>query len=123
MLSPDMRWLAYWSSESGRQEVYIVPFRGGGGKWQVSASGGTTPRWRNDGKELFYLDLTGTLTAVPVGTEGGQLKLGSPQPLFRTNTTSYDVAPGGQKFLMDLVGEQGSRPITLVVNWTAGLKK
>jgi len=121
--SPDMRWVSYASNESGRQEVYVVPFRGGGGKWEVSTSGGMLPQWRNDGKELFYLGLNGTLMAVSVATEGGQLKLGTPQPLFRTNTTSYDVAPGGKKFLLDLVGDQGSRPITLVTNWTADLKK
>jgi len=121
--SPDMHWVSYASNESGRQEVYVVPFRGGGGKWEVSTSGGMLPQWRNDGKELFYLGLNGTLMAVSVATEGGQLKLGTPQPLFRTNTTSYDVAPGGKKFLLDLVGDQGSRPITLVTNWTADLKK
>ena len=104
-------------------EVYIVPFRGGGGKWQVSTSGGSAPRWRNDGKELFYIGLNGTLMAVPVQAEGGQLKLGAPQPLFRSNTIQYDVAAGGQKFLLDVVGEQGSKPITLVTNWTAELKK
>ena len=122
-LSRDDRWLAYQSTESGRMEVYIVPFRGGGGKWQVSTSGGSAPRWRNDGKELFYIGLNGTLMAVPVQAEGGQLKLGAPQPLFRSNTIQYDVAAGGQKFLLDVVGEQGSKPITLVTNWTAELKK
>ena len=120
--SPDMRWVAYSSNESGRQEVYIVPFHGAG-KWEVSTSGGFSPEWRNDGKELFYLGLNGTLMAVPVGTEGGQLKLGTPQPLFRTNTVSYDVVPGGKKFLLDLVGDQGSKPITLVTDWPAELKK
>ena len=120
--SPDMRWVSYSSNESGRQEVYIVPFHGAG-KWEVSTSGGLAPEWRNDGKELFYLGLNGTLMAVPVATEGGHLNLGAPQPLFRTNTVSYDVAPGGKKFLLDLVGDQGAKPITLVTNWPVELKK
>ena len=120
--SADMRWVAYESSESGRQEVYIVPFHGGG-KWEVSTSGGLRPEWRSDGQELFYLGLTETLMAVPVATEGGQLNLGAPQPFFRTNTIAYDVAPGGKKFLLDSVGDQGSKPITLVTNWPTELKK
>ena len=63
------------------------------------------------------------LTAVPIGEEGGQLKLGEPQPLFPTVSPFYDVAPGGQKFLSILVGDQGSKPVTLVTDWTAELKK
>jgi hypothetical protein len=61
--------------------------------------------------------------AVPVGTEGGQLKLGSPELLFRLNTTYYDVASGGQKFLLDALGDQGSKAINLVTNWPAELKQ
>jgi Tol biopolymer transport system component len=72
--SPDMRWVAYWSDESGRREVYVVPFHGAG-KWQVSTSGGTYPIWRKDGKELFFLSLSWVVTAVPIGAEGGKLKL------------------------------------------------
>jgi Tol biopolymer transport system component len=121
-LSPDMRWVAYWSDESGRREVYVVPFHGGG-KWLVSTSGGTAPIWRNDGKELFFLSLSWVVTAVPIGAEGEQLHLGAPQALFRSSTSAYDVAPGGQKFLSILVGDQGSKPITLVTNWTAESKK
>jgi hypothetical protein len=120
--SPDMRWVAYWSDETGRREVYVVPFRGGG-KLQVSTSGGTYPIWRNDGKEHFFLSLSWVVTAVPIGAEGGQLKLGAPQALFRTITNYYDVAPGGQKFLIPFAGDQGAKPITLVSNWTAELKK
>jgi hypothetical protein len=117
-----MRWVAYSSDESGRREVYVVPFHGGG-KLQVSLSGGTAPIWRNDGKELFFLSPSLVVTAVPIGEEGGQLKLGAPQALFRTSSSQHDVAPGGQKFLSNLVGDQGSKPITLVTNWTAELKK
>jgi len=120
--SPDLRWVAYWSDESGRREVYVVPFHGGG-KWLVSTNGGTNPTWRSDGKELFFLSLNGELTAVTIGLDGEQLKLGPPQALFRTVSSYYDVAPGGQKFLLGSVGDQGSKPITLVTNWTAELKK
>jgi Tol biopolymer transport system component len=120
--SPDMRWVAYTSVESGRSEVYVAPFHGGG-KWQVSLSGGAFPIWRNDGKELFFLTPSLVVMAVPIGAEGGQLKLGAPQALFRTGASYFDVAPGGQKFLSTLVGDQGSKPITLITNWTAELKK
>jgi len=120
--SPDMRWVAYWSNESGRPEVYVVPFHGGG-KWEISTNGGSVPIWRNDGKELFFLSLSLVVTAMPLGAEGGQLKLGAPRALFRTSVSAYDVAPGGQKFLSFVVGDQGSKPITLVTNWTAELKK
>jgi serine/threonine protein kinase/Tol biopolymer transport system component len=120
--SPDMRWIAYWSDESGRPEVYVVPFHGGG-KWEISTNGGTGPIWRNDGKELFFLSLSLVVTAMPMSAEGGQLKLGAPRALFRTSVTAYDVAPGGQKFLSFVVGDRGSKPITLVTNWTADLKK
>ena len=119
--SPDMRWVAYWSYESGRGEVYVVPFHGGG-KWQISTNGGSVPIWRNDGKELFFLNLSLVVTAIPLGGEGGQLKLGAPRALFRTSVSAYDVAPGGKKFLSFVVGDQGSKPITLVTNWTAELK-
>jgi hypothetical protein len=61
--------------------------------------------------------------AVPIGTEGGQLKLGAPRALFRADTANYDAAPGGQEFLLGSFGDQGSKPITLVTNWTAELKK
>jgi Tol biopolymer transport system component len=78
--SPDMRWVAYWSDESGRREVYVVPFHGAG-KWQVSTSGGTYPIWRKDGKELFFLSLSWVVTAVPIGVDGGPLKLGASERL------------------------------------------
>jgi Tol biopolymer transport system component len=120
--SPDARWVAYWSDESGRRDVYVVPFHGAG-KWEISTNGGTYPVWRSDGKELFFLSLSWMLTAVPIGEEGGQLKLGEQQPLFPTVSPFYDVAPGGQKFLSILVGDQGSKPVTLVTDWTAELKK
>ena len=72
--SPDGRWVAYHSNESGRHEVYVQPFPGPGGKWQISTSGGIEPRWRRDGKELFYIAPDGKLMAAPIqsaGTDAG----------------------------------------------------
>jgi hypothetical protein len=80
-LSPDGRWLAYVSNESGTLQVYVVPFGGGQGKWQVSANGGIQPEWSKDGKELFYMDLTFNLLAVPVTNTGGALQFGVAEKL------------------------------------------
>jgi dipeptidyl aminopeptidase/acylaminoacyl peptidase len=125
-LSPDGRWLAYSSAESGRSEVYVMPFGGGQGKWQVSANGGAGSHWSKDGKELYYMDLTYNLFAVPVTNAGGALQFGAAEKLI-TNWSApqvfYDVAPDGNKFLLDRVAQQVSQSVTLVTNFTAALKK
>jgi eukaryotic-like serine/threonine-protein kinase len=125
-LSPDGRWLAYHSAESGRSEIYVMPFGGGQGKWQVSANGGAGPRWSKDGKELFYMDLTYNLFAVPVTGSGGALQFGAAERLV-TNWSApqvfYDVAPDGKKFLLDRVEQQVSQSVTVVTDFTAALKK
>jgi|HubBroStandDraft_6_1064221.scaffolds.fasta_scaffold00030_9 Tol biopolymer transport system component len=125
-LSPDGRWLAYSSAESGRSEVYVMPFGGGQGKWQVSANGGAVPHWSMDGKELYYMDLTFNLFAVPVKNAGGALQFGAAEKLI-TNWSApqvfYDVSPDGKKFLLDRVVQQVSQSVTVVTNFTAGLKK
>ncbi len=125
-LSPDGRWLVYTSNESGVAEVYVVAFAGGQGKWQVSANGGSLPQWSNDGKELYYMDGTDNLFAVPVKDTGGALQFGLPQALV-TNWSApqvfYDVAPDGKKILLDRVLQQVSQSVTVVTNFTAGLKK
>jgi Tol biopolymer transport system component len=131
--SPDGRWIAYRSNESGRAEIYVRPFPGPGGTRQVSANGGSHPRWRGNGKELFYIAADTTLTAVPIGVpaEGQTLDLGTPVPLFRTRLPGvglpkqqYAVAPDGQHFLLNVVADEASAsPITIVQNWTAGLRK
>lgn len=72
--STDGHWIAYNSNESGKNEVYVAPFPGPGGKWQVSAAGGTSPRWRPDGKELFYLAPDGRLTAAAVDLKAGAVE-------------------------------------------------
>ncbi len=127
--SPDGKWLAYDSDESGRWEVYIVPFPQGNGKWQVSTGGAEQPRWRRDGKELFYMSAENELMAAGVQEKNGSLEIGNPQPLFQTNTArsafrTYDVTADGRKFVVITQPTQSSaEPLTLVINWPALLKK
>jgi serine/threonine protein kinase/Tol biopolymer transport system component len=125
-LSPDSRWLTYTSIESGSPEVYVVPFRGGQGKWQVSAKGGQYPQWSKDGKEIFYFDQSNNLVSVPVNEVAGALQFGA----SRTVVTSwaspnilYDLSPDGKKFLLDQVSQQVSQSVTVVTNFPAGIKK
>jgi serine/threonine protein kinase/Tol biopolymer transport system component len=124
VFSPDGKWIAYQSDESGRYEVYVQPFPAGG-KSQISRSGGTRPRWRRDGRELFYLDTDGKMMAVDLRT-GASFQAGVPQPLFETHITTmetrYAVTRDGQRFLLPVsLGEAG--PATVVINWTAGIKR
>ena len=126
--SPDGHWIAYISDESNNSQIYIAPFPGPGGKWQVSRNGGTEPRWRGDGKELFFLASDNKLMAVTVNAKESSLEIGNAQPLFETRPattpgTHYDVTRDGKRFLIDMAEEGSSAPITLVVNWTADLKK
>ena len=127
-LSPDGRWVAYRSNESGTNEIYVAPYPGPGGKRQVSTAGGTSPRWRRDGTEIFYLSPNRQLMAAAVNGKGAGFEVGDVKPLFQTRTplinNPYDVAPDGQRFLINTLPEQmASAPITVVVNWTAGLQK
>jgi len=129
--SPDGRWVAYESDESGRYEVYVVPFPGPGGKWQVSTGGGRFPKWSRDGAELFYLAPDNKLMAAAVNGKGGSFEPGAVKTLFETRAVTvtvggapHNVSADGQRFLINTLPEQaGSAPITVVVNWTAGLKK
>lgn len=121
--SPNGRWLAYSSAESGRSEVYVQPFPGPGGKWQVSSAGGQMAEWRSDGRELFYLAADGKLMAVEVKA-GNSFETGEPRALFAVRPKSspdrqYLASRDGQRFLVNTpLGEQESPPITLVQNWT-----
>jgi eukaryotic-like serine/threonine-protein kinase len=123
--SPDGRWLAFTSDETGRDEVYVRPFPQGEGKWRVSVAGGTTPRWRGDGRELFYGASDGKLMALPVTTSGSTFEPGSPQPLFATRLRfedggHYDVAPDGATFVFnEWVEERDPRPMSIVLGWNA----
>jgi Tol biopolymer transport system component len=126
--SPDGRWVAYRSDESGRNEIYVVPYPGPGGKWQISSAGGNLPRWRRDGQEIFYIAPDNKLVAAGVKGESGNFEVGVVKPLFQTRATGlrqeYDVSADGQRFLVITAQEEAaSAPITVVLNWTAGLKK
>jgi hypothetical protein len=130
--SPDGQWVAYDSDESGRYEVYVRPFSQeaalGRGRWSVSTGGGERPRWRGDGRELFYLAPDRKLMAVDMRMTAGHVEAGIPKPLFPTAVasefTAYAVTPDGQRFLIITEGQEAvSQPATVVINWTAGLKK
>jgi tRNA A-37 threonylcarbamoyl transferase component Bud32/WD40 repeat protein len=124
--SPDGRFVAYTSNESGPDEVFVQTFPAGGGKWQISTDGGDQAQWRADGKELFFLGLDRKLRAVTVKSEHG-FEPGIQQVLFETRTNVpaglasrafYAVAGDGQRFLVDVFVSEGGRiPITVVLNW------
>jgi eukaryotic-like serine/threonine-protein kinase len=125
--SPDGRWLAYCSNESGDLKVYVVPFPGPGGKWQVSSGGGDYPRWRGDGKELFYLSLDNKMMAAEVKASGSSFAIGAVRQLFeirvyRSQVGAYDVTADGQRFILAYEPGQPNESITLVENWDAESK-
>jgi Tol biopolymer transport system component len=132
--SPDGRYLAYTLNESGRSEVYVRPFpQVDSGRWQISTAGGTRPAWARNGRELFYLDASNTLTAVPVQTSGSTFSAGKPAKVFDAKYAEpyppryYDVSPDGQRFLMikdNAAGDPNATPASMVVvlNWSEELK-
>jgi eukaryotic-like serine/threonine-protein kinase len=128
--SPDGRYVAYASNDTGSYEVYVQTFPQQSGKWQISAAGGLQPRWSRDGKELFYLALDGRLMAVDVSTSQEAFQAGIPKPLFQTSLSvtyagrnMYVVSPDAQRFLLLAhSGDAKPEPITVVVNWPALLK-
>jgi Tol biopolymer transport system component len=120
--SPDGKWIAYVSDETGTNEVYVKEFQGSDAKWRISTGGGGSARWRRDGKELFYMS-GGKMMAVDVKVGGKDFDSGMPKPLFETRIVqNFDVTRDGQKFLIGFPVEQDS-PITVVMNWTADLKR
>jgi eukaryotic-like serine/threonine-protein kinase len=132
MISPDGKWVAYASNESGDWEIYVTTFPTAAGKWQVSRGGGTEPRWRGDGKEIFYIGAGSTLTAVPVSS-AGTFAAGNPTPLFRTQLRaqvsstdqfSYDVTKDGQRFLVNRYAKPAQvAPLHIILNATAAVTK
>jgi Tol biopolymer transport system component len=125
--SPDGRWIAYSSDQSGTAEVYVRPFPSGPGTWQISTAGGAFPAWRRDGKEMYYLGLDFKLMAVPVSVDT-KFHAGTPVALFPVRPsgagTVYDVTHDGQRFLVNsLASEVGSPPLDLLIHWTALLPK
>lgn len=127
--SPDGRWLAYVSDESGRAEVYVRPVSGQGEKWQVSTAGGTEPAWVLNGRELFYRDQSGRKMMVVDVTLQPSFAAGKPRVLFedpymgQINGRNYDVAPDGQRFLMVQPSEQPATQVNVVLNWFEDLKR
>jgi Tol biopolymer transport system component len=126
-LSPNGRWMAYQSDEGGRDQVYVQVFDGiaNGTKrrWQISAAGGRMPRWRADGRELFFLAGPGSLMVAPVSTAAADFTFEPARALFETRaiprkSNLYDVSPDGQRVLMNLPYEwAGSSSITVMTNW------
>jgi Tol biopolymer transport system component len=135
-VSPDGRWLAYASDESGSYEVYVQPFgptlsKPSTGKWQISIGGGRDPHWRGDSHEMFYIAPNRNMMAVAVKTEGDRFVRSTPQPLFgvrfpvgATVLSRYAVSADGKRFLMaaDLETSEAP-PLHVTVNWVAGLKR
>jgi Tol biopolymer transport system component len=141
-ISPDGKWFAYSSNETGRSEIYIQSFPPGAGKWQISTNGGVFSRWRPDGRELFYQETAsfGNLMAVKIQTTGTSLESSTPVALFETeynngairghtgNWNTFAVSADGNRFLIPRPESTGSRaptpaPITVVLNWTSTLPK
>lgn len=127
--SPDGRWIAYVSDESGRREVYVRSFNEAApgatvGKWPVSTAGGGEPQWRRDGKELFYLAADGKLMAVPVKA-GSTFEVRVPVALFNPGEDSqYTVSPEGGRFLISrMIERRPPGPVNICLNWLAGMKK
>jgi Tol biopolymer transport system component len=127
-ISPDGRWLAYVSNQSGAYEIFVTAFPGGGTKSQVSVSGGFAPKWRNDGRELYYETADNRLFAVDVSSSGA-IQLGTPKQLLETSMVGPTSGPyavlDGKKFLINAVGgtTEAGDPFTLVTNWPGLLKK
>jgi Tol biopolymer transport system component len=126
--SPDGRWIAYTSNESGRTEVYVRPYPGPGGKWQVSTDGGTEPVWNPKGRELFYRSGQKMMGVDYTGQP--EFSAGKPRMLFEgpyvpspRSLADYDVSSDGQRFLMLKNAEQKPGEISVVLNWTAELKQ
>jgi len=130
--SPDGKWVAYASNETGKWEIYVTSFPDAQGKWEISTGGGEQPRWRGDGKELFYLSSDRKMMAAQV-TTGATFDAGTPVALFQTNPRQpisnndqfvYDVSRDGQRFLINTPIKQAeTQPMSIVLNWPAKLKK
>jgi Tol biopolymer transport system component len=128
-ISPDGNWVAYASDDSGVWEIYVTSFPGAAGKWQVSRGGGTEPRWRGDGKEIYYINAGGMLTAVPVNAQSA-FATGTPVPLFQiqgrapissTDVFTYDAAKDGKRFLVNrYVKPEHVEPLSILLNVAVG---
>ena len=123
VFSPDGKWVAYQSDASGSVEVYVRPFPGPGGEAQVSAGGGHSPRWRADGKELYYVSPDLKLMAAKVRVQGAAFTAATPTSLFQThinqatNRPQYDVSRDGRFLILTDLPDTSTDPIHLLVNW------
>jgi Tol biopolymer transport system component len=125
--SPDGKWIAYQSNESGQFEIYVQPFPGPGQKSRLSTNGGAQVRWRRDGKELFYSNLDGWLVSVPFSIASGSQVAENPPPvrlcparvgaIQDISLPEYTVSADGQRFLLDTALEETPSPITIILNW------
>jgi serine/threonine protein kinase len=124
--SPDGRWVAYSSNETGQVEVFVRPFPGPGTGVKVSSSGGYTPKWNPDGKEIYYISTDNKTMAAEIRVKGSNVEVGAVRPLFTRTPMmgEYDLFPDGKRFLINrLIEPKETDPITIVVNWTEMLKK
>jgi Tol biopolymer transport system component len=125
--SPDGRWIAYNSDESQRVEVYVARFPGAGSKRQISVAGGSSPRWRRDGKEIFYDAPDGKVMSAAVAVKGDALQVGEVRPLFsppaNISIDTFEVSADGQRFLILAEQQTINEGVTVILNWAAGLKK
>ena len=121
--SPDGRWVAYQTNQSRRFEIVVQPFPNPSGKWQVSTDGGIQPRWRADGKELYFIAPDLKMMAAPIQVSGSSLEVGSPVALFQTRVMAdvpkqeYAVSAKGRFLVNQSVEESTTTPITLILNW------
>jgi serine/threonine-protein kinase len=126
-VSPDSRWVAYVSDESGQSELYVTSFPEGKGKWRVSSNGASYPVWSGDGKELFFKELSDVFFVCRVTPKGSEVEVGTPQRLFHASVPGvgwpYDVSADGQRLLVNVAEEEGPAPLKLIANWPAELKK
>jgi Tol biopolymer transport system component len=120
--SPDVKWVAYVSNESGQPDVYVRPFPGPGSASRVSVDGGTEPQWRRDGSELFYVAPDGTLMAVPVTSDGTAIRFERPVPLF-ASASGYQAAGDGRRFLVARRLASSEAAITIVLNWQSSIDR
>ena len=127
--APDGRWIAYESTQNAQPDVYVRPFPPSSGQFQISKNGGQFPRWRADGKELFFVAPDGTMMAVDIDTTR-QVEAGVPRALFKraalvsVRGRPYDVSKDGKRFLVNLPPEQSApAPLTVVVNWLATIQQ
>jgi Tol biopolymer transport system component len=125
VFSPDGRWMAYGSNESGRDEIYITPFPGPGRKWRVSQDGGRFAMWSADGREIFFEGVNGAVTRVQVDLDAGSVEIGAPEVLFDTPNTGlsypFSVSRDGQKFVV-VTPQAGPEALGVVLDWTAELE-